>query len=85
MLCYIEHALYNLENTKIRFEHHQLINSKLCQLTLNYPKFYTINHFIQYNWDFGNAVNYNTVYSKAAYKYILKAFYNKTNKIEYNL
>lgn len=28
-------------------------------------------------------VNYNTAYSKAAYKYFLKVFYNKTNKKEY--
>ena len=27
---YIEHALYKREKTKIAFEHHQLINFKLC-------------------------------------------------------
>ena len=30
-------------------------------------------------------VNYNTAYSKAAHKYLFKAFYNKTNKKEYKL
>lgn len=30
-------------------------------------------------------VNYDTAYSKAAYKYLLKTFYNKTNKKEYDL
>ena len=29
-------------------------------------------------------VNYDTACSKAAYKYFLKAFYNRTNKKEYN-
>ena len=28
-------------------------------------------------------INYNTAYSKAAHKYLLKAFYNRTNKKEY--
>ena len=29
-LCYIKHALYRLEKTKISFEHHRPIDSKLC-------------------------------------------------------
>ena len=29
-VCYMEHALYKLENTKIAFEQHRPINSKLC-------------------------------------------------------
>ena len=29
-------------------------------------------------------VNYDTTQSEAAYKYLLKVFYNKTNKTEYN-
>lgn len=30
-------------------------------------------------------VNYNTVYNKAVYKYLLKAFYNRINRKEYEL
>ncbi len=84
-LCYMEHTLYRLEKTKIAFEQHSPINSKLCQPTLNYPKFYAISHFVQCIWDYGSAVNYNTTHSKAAHKYLLKAFYNRTNKKEYDL
>ena len=29
-------------------------------------------------------INYNTTYSKAAHKYLLKTLYNKTNKKEYD-
>ena len=43
---YIEHVLYKLENTKIALEYHRPINSKLYQLTFNYPKFHTICHFV---------------------------------------
>ena len=79
------HALYRLENTKITFEHYWSINSKLCQPSFNYPKFHAISHFVQYIWDYGNAVNYDTAYNKVAHKYLLKVFYNRINKKEYNL
>ena len=46
-LCYIKHALYKLENTKILFEHQRPINSKLCQPTFNYSKFYAISNFVK--------------------------------------
>ena len=84
-LYYMEHALYKLENTKIAFEYYWPIKSKLYQLTFNYPKFYAISHFVQYIWDYGSAVNYDTAHSKTTYKYLLKTFYNRINKKEYNL
>ena len=83
-LRYIEHALYRLENTKIAFEHHQTIDSKLYQPTFNHPKFHLVTHFAQCIRDYGSAVNYDTAHSKAAHKYLLKAFYNSTNKKEYD-
>lgn len=79
-LWYIEHVLYRLEKTKIAFEDHQLIDPKLFWPNLNYPKFYAISHFVSYIWDDGSIVNYNIAHSKAAHKYLFKAFYNKTNK-----
>ena len=81
----MKHALYKLEKTKIAFEQHWLIDSKLYQPTFNYPKFHAISHFLQSIRDYGSTVNYNTAHSEAAHKYFLKAFYNKTNKKEYEL
>ena len=83
-LQYMEHALYRLEKTKIAFEHHRPIDAKLCQPTFNYPKFYATSHFVQCIRDYGSAVNYDTAHSEAAHKYLLKAFYNRTNKKEYD-
>ena len=40
-------------------------------------------HFVKYIQDYGSAINYDTAYSKAAHKYLLKAFYGQTNKKEY--
>ncbi len=84
MLCYIEHALYRLENIKIAFEHHRLSDSKLCWPTFNYFKFHAISYFVQYIQDYDSAVNYDTAHSKAAHKYLLKTFYNRMNKKEYD-
>ena len=84
MLWYIEPALYRLEKTKITFKHHQPIDLKLCRPLFNYPKFYKVTNFAQCIRDYGNAINYDTAHSKAAYKYFLKTFYNRTNKIEYD-
>ncbi len=84
-LCYMEHALYRLEKTKITFKQYWPIDFKLCRPTFNYPKFHAISHFVQYIRDYGSAVNYDTTHSETVYKYFLKAFYNRTNKKKYNL
>lgn len=70
----MKHTLYRLENTKIIFKHYWPINSKLCQPTFNYPRLHVIN-----------IINYDSIYSKALYKYFFKAFYNRMNKKKQNL
>ena len=80
----MEHTLYRLKKTKIVFKHHQPINAELCRPTFNYLKFYATSYFDKCIRDYGSTVNYDIAYSKAAHKYILKAFYNKTNEKEYN-
>ena len=80
ILRYMEHALYRFEKIKIAFEHYQSIDPKLCWLFFNYPKFYVINHFIHYIWNYCSVINYNIVHNESVYKYLLKAFYNKRNK-----
>ena len=83
ILFYMEHALYRLDNTKIAFENYCPINAKLFQPTFNYLKFYTMIHFVKCIQNYGNAINYDTTYSKTAHKYLLKAFHRRTNKKEY--
>ncbi len=83
-LWYMKHTLYRLEKTKIAVEHHWPINPKLYRPAFNYPKCYAISHFVQCIRNYGSAVNYDTAHSKVAYKYLLKAFYNRTNKKEYH-
>ncbi len=79
----MEHTLYRLDKTKIMFENYCLIDAKLFRPTFNYRKFHTITHFVKYIRDYGNTINYDTAYSKAPHKYLLKAFHERTNKKEY--
>ena len=84
-LRYMEYALYKLEKIKIAFKHHRPIDSKLCRPTFHYSKFHTVTPFAQCIRNYGSAINYDTTYSKAAYKYLFKAFYNNTNKKKYDV
>ena len=76
----MQHVLHRLEKTKIVFEQYWPIDVKICRPIFNYPKFYVTSHFIQCIWDYDSTVNYDTAHSKAAHKYVLETFYNKTNK-----
>ena len=81
-LRYMEHVLYRLEKTKIAFKHHRPIDAKLYRPTFNYPKFHVTSHFVQCIQDYGGTVNYD---KEAAHKYLLKVFYNRTIKNEYDM
>lgn len=64
----------------IAFERHRLIDAKLCQLIFIMLKFYAINCFVKYIWDYSSTINYNIAHRKAAHKFFFQTFYNKTNK-----
>ncbi len=83
ILSYMEHILYRLDKTKIVFENHRPIDAKLFRPTFNYSKFHAMTHFVKCIRDYESAINYNTVHSKAAHKYLLKVFYGQTNKKKY--
>lgn len=46
-----------------------------------------MSHLVWYIiWDYDNVIiNYNTTHSKVTHIFLLKVFYNKTNKKEYDL
>lgn len=67
------------------FENHWLIYAKLYQPTFNYPQFYIISYFVYCIPDYDYVVNYNIAYNEIMYKYFFKVFYNRINKIEYNV
>lgn len=44
-----------------------------------------MTHFVQSIGDYKSPITHDTVYSKAARKYLLKALYEQTNKKKYKL
>ena len=44
-----------------------------------------MTNFVECIWDYGSTINYNIIYSKVVYKYLLKVFYRRINKKEYKL
>lgn len=75
----------NLIKQRWFLKKHCLIDVQLLWLIFNYSKFYAIHHFVKYIYKYRNAINYDTVYSKTAYKYLFKVFYKGENKKEYEL
>ena len=84
-LFYMEYALYKLDKAKIAFKNHCTIDAKLFRPIFNYPNFYVMTHYIKYIQDYESAINYDIAYSKAAHKYLFKAFYGQINKKKYEL
>ncbi len=44
-----------------------------------------MTHFVKCIYDYGSSINYDTIHSKAAHKYLFRAFYSRTNKKKYEL
>ena len=42
-----------------------------------------MNYFVEYICKYKSEINYYTVYSETAYKYLLKVFYKRINKKQY--
>lgn len=81
----MKYTLYKLNKTKIVFQNHCFIHVKLFRPTFNYLIFYAMIYFVQCILDHKSAINYDIAFNEIAYKYFLKAFYEKTNKKEYEL
>lgn len=82
-LAYIEHVLYRLDKTKMIFKNYCLINAQLLLPANNYLKFHAMSYFIEYICRYKSIINYDTVHSEIAHKYLLKVFYGWTNNKEY--
>lgn len=85
ILFYMKHALYKLDKTKIAFENHYSIDTKLFWPTFNHLKFHIITHFVKRIRDYKNVINFDMAYNNTAYQYFVKTFYRRINKKKYKL
>ncbi len=79
-LCYLDHALYRIDKTKIVFKVLHLVNKTTDESYFNFPKFHIMTHYMSCIWDFSAIDNFDIEHSEARYKYHVKDFYRSTNK-----
>ena len=78
-LRYISQAIFRIDNTKEAFAKYR---PKDCsdEAHWNYPKFHSISHYVTFIMNFGAPNGFDSENSEAAHKFLLKDFYDRTNK-----
>lgn len=79
-LQYLEQALYRIDKTKGVFRAYRTKQSDTNEGHFNYPKFHVMAHYSEFVREFGCADGYDTSHSEAAHKYLIKVFFDRTNK-----
>ncbi|SRR6266498_1969952 len=78
-LVYLNNALEQIHETKKLFRNTQ-ISAKNPEGDFNILKFYIFTHYIEFIRLYGSAVNMIINIDETAYKILLKAYYDRTNK-----
>ena len=81
-LQYLQYALFWMNRLKNIFCHLCFVNSDINAEHFNLFKLYVMTHYAEHIWQYDTADNVDTEYSETAYKYLMKAFFNQTNKWE---
>jgi hypothetical protein len=77
-LRYLEHAVYRIDSYKSTFDQFRPhINDEAHH---NYPKFHALSHYVTQTRKWGAPNGYDTEHFEAPHKFLLKFFYNRTNK-----
>lgn len=79
-LQYMEDALYRIDKLKCVFSRFRPTTAGVAAGHFNYPKFHVMSHYTAFIRRFGTLDGYDTSYSEAAHKYLVKAPYQRTNK-----
>ena len=79
-LRYLEHALYRIDKLKRVFGKSRPKDNETGQPTFNFPKWHVMTHYVEHIKQFGSADGMDTSHSEAAHRYLVKAFFDRTNK-----
>ena len=77
---YLKHAINIINLTKGVFSKQRETKNKKKEPHWNYPKFHSISHYPDFIRRWGAPDGYNSDVMEAAHKYLLKSFYDRTNK-----
>lgn len=81
-LRYLQHALFRINKLKDIFRHLRPIDSDTNTGHFNIPKLHVMTHYAQHIRRYGSADNVDTEHSEAAHKFLVKDFFDRTNKRE---
>ena len=81
-LQYLEHALFWINKLKDVFQHLHPVDSDITEGHFNILKLHVMIHYTHHIRWYGTADNVDTEHSEAAHKFLIKAFFNQTNKCE---
>jgi len=79
-LRYMDQAIFRIDCFKWAFANYRPLNKKDGQPHFNIPKLHSITHFVDQIRLFGSAVGIDSAHFEAAHKYLVKAFFDRTNK-----
>ncbi|KAI9840208.1 MAG: hypothetical protein M1837_001836 [Sclerophora amabilis] len=77
---YMSHALYRVDKLKEVFRQYRPQDRRTEEGHFNFPKFHAITHYVDFIREFGSTDGFDTSHSEAAHRYLVKAFYGRTNK-----
>ena len=80
-LGYLDQALMRINVYKEAFQSCWRSKENL-RGQFDFPKFHVMSHYFDHVWKFGTTDGYNMAHYKANHKFMLKVFYDKTNKRE---
>jgi len=79
-LQYLKHALFWINKLKNIFQHLHSVDSNISEKHFNIFKLHIITHYAQHIHQYDNADNIDTEYSEIVHKFLIKIFFNQTNK-----
>ena len=82
ILKYITKVFRRMNKLKIEFVDFRFVFKKIEKNHFNFFKFHVMNHYIKFIRLYDNVDQFNISHMKAAHKYLMKIFYQRTNKNE---
>ena len=80
ILKYMKQAIYWMNCFKWAFVNYWPIDKKDKKPHFNISKLHSVTHYVNQIRLFGSAVGMNSAYFEATHKYLVKVFFNRTNK-----
>lgn len=79
-LGYMAASLDRLDKLKKVFQHSRPTSKATGEHHFNIPKLHVMTHYVDFIRLYGSAQGYDTCYSEAAHKFLVKDFFSRTNK-----